>query len=89
MRRVYWTHDGFHGTNYLSAMVPADARPGDLHTVSARVARRLNGEVCGTADCRCGEHVVIDGDMLVVPRQGATWRGNYPKRDGMWVAGTD
>ena len=83
MTRWAWTHNGFHGRTRLAIRVPAGSRAGDEVHVSAAVATRLRREVCGSADCRCGEHIadeIAEGDyVLRLPAQGSEQRGNYPQ----------
>ena len=89
-RLVRWTHNGFHGRTRLMCQVPEDAAVGDVVRVSASVARRLNRLVCPSSDCRCGEQAacqdqdmeagrVVDFWAIIVPKNGATVRGNYPQ----------
>ena len=86
-----WKHSGFHGLTTLRVMVPDTAKDGDAMEVTATVAKRLNDAVCGMADCRCGEAVagqdqdmgpgehVLDIWIIILPKQGATVRGDYPQ----------
>jgi hypothetical protein len=61
MRRMEWTHYGFHGTTKIRIIVSDSTQPGQTVQVSEAVARRLNKAVCGISGCECGEIVAAQG----------------------------
>ena len=70
MRDITVHHTGFHGENTVRFRGKADAN--GLVEVSAGVARRLNKEVCGVGECRCGEAIAeqVDWGRWVVRTEG-------------------
>lgn len=90
-KKITLVYNGFHGLRVISFLVPADAKPGDEVEVSATVARRLNDEVCGIRNCKCGEKVAhmvgyhVGGEKggqaiwgVTLPKNGVI-RGKYPQ----------
>ena len=80
-------YNGFHGRTLLRFRGVRNAI--GYVVVSSRVADRLDRDVCGMSDCRCGESASYGdmagsprrrGDMgfVFVPGSGET-RGNYPQ----------
>ena len=56
------THNGFHGYQTVSFFgTPTHTALAEQNyevAVSVKVAQRLNRQICGMADCRCGEGLV-------------------------------
>ena len=83
MKRIEWTHDGFHGTTHISILVPNNAKPGDVVSVSRKVAKRINDIVCGITTCTCGEHAAsVDyyGASVILPSHHGIQRGFYSQQ---------
>ena len=83
MRTYEISHNGFHGRRTLTFRPLAVAIGGGWGVVSAEVAHRLNHEVCGINDCRCGESLACqgsDGVWRVHMGPGGEMRGKYPRK---------
>ena len=80
------THQGYHGRTTVRfrplgtrTIESEDGSIRNWYQISRRVARRLNGAVCGMMGCRCGERITSEVD----PRGAAMW-GN---EEVQWVVG--
>ncbi|KKW44855.1 MAG: hypothetical protein UY96_C0039G0001, partial [Parcubacteria group bacterium GW2011_GWB1_56_8] len=63
---------------------PDAAQRGTKVPVSQSVKNRLNRDVCGVHDCRCGEVVAVEdppysGRFFVFVPESGEMRGNYPQ----------
>jgi len=70
------THDGYHGRTVVRfrplqtlTIESQDGSVREWHQLSRRVARRLDGAVCGMQGCRCGERITSEVD----PRGAGMW----------------
>lgn len=88
-------HNGFHGRNSATIVVPDTAKPGDIVELSASVCNRLAKVACGVSSCLCGEGFEITGTRYMedgtprqsrkdvgyfqIPAEGREVRGNYPQ----------
>jgi len=87
MAMIEITHNGFHGRNLLRFR--GEANPDGIVNVSARVAARLNRQVCPGVDCKCGEAAAKyyghfggshDTWIVCIPANAAEMRGHYPQQ---------
>lgn len=83
MKKHTIEHNGFHGYNSVSILLPDEAREGDAIEVSERVAQRINAAVCGSVGCVCGERIAHQTDYdrwaVALPKHGEIIRGHYPQ----------
>ena len=81
------THQGYHGRTTVRfrpvktrTVKSEDGSIRDWYQISRRVAQRLDGAVCSTTGCRCGERITSEVD----PRGAIMWGDEKMQ----WVVGT-
>mgnify|MGYP001586751436 CR=1 FL=1 len=79
--RVEIEYNGYHGTVDCGTY-NLKGKPGDSIYFSQSQIRRINAEVCGMPDCRCGEGVseyMVEDIRLPAEGEVLEIVGNYPQ----------